>query len=149
MKHDNVNRRDFSKWTMAAFGGFMSGAVIGCNGSESGTAADTAGDSSGGEETSQIPPHGCRGLNECKTASNDCRGQGSCATEGWHHSCHQQNDCKGQGGCGENPLQNACEGKGACQIPLMEPAWETARENMEKKWDAAGKEYGDPPPVKS
>lgn len=136
---------------MAAFGGFMSGAVIGCNGSDTGTSAETTDTSpapSGEDETSTVAAHACRGLNDCKTANNDCRGQGSCATEAWHHSCGGQNACKGQGGCGSEPLTNSCEGKGACHIPLMPAAWEAARENMEEKWTKAGLEFGDAPPPK-
>jgi hypothetical protein len=154
MKHENVNRRDFSKWTMAAFGGFMSGAVIGCGNDETSAPSDgsnetkPAGDSGGGE-TTEVAAHGCRGLNECKSATNDCRGMSACATESWHHDCGTMHDCKGKAGCGENPLANDCKGQGGCHVPLMDAAWEKARENMEKKWEAAGLDYGDAPPPKS
>jgi hypothetical protein len=155
MKHENVNRRDFSKWTMAAFGGFMSGTVIGCGGGEKPTpSTDTEPNKTeppgteGEDETTKVAAHACRGLNNCKSATNDCRGMGDCATKSWHHSCAGQNDCKGQGGCGENPLTNDCTGKGACHVPLMEAAWEKARKNMEEKWTEAKQEFGDAPPAK-
>lgn len=153
MKHENVNRRDFSKWTMAAFGGFMSGAAIGCNGDATtdpaGTTDDTSPEPSGEEETSEVAAHACRGLNDCKSASNDCRGQGTCATAAWHHDCAGMNDCKGQGGCGEKPLQNDCKEKGKCAVPLMDSAWETARKNMAEKWEEAGLAFGEAPAPKS
>jgi len=155
MKQDNVNRRDFSKWTMAAFGGFVSGTVIGCGDGQTSapsTDKDTNGTdpagTAGGGETNKIPEHGCRGLNECKTASNDCRGMSECATDSWKHFCGSSHDCKGKAGCGENPLANDCKNLGGCHVPLMEGTWEKVRKNMEEKWKAAGKEFGDAPPPK-
>ena len=153
MKHENVNRRDFSKWTMAALGGLVSGAAIGCSDE---TATDskpgddsTSTDPTGDSDTSEVAAHACRGLNECKSASNDCRGQGTCATTAWHHTCGGNNDCKGQGGCGEKPLQNDCKEQGKCAIPLMDKAWEIARKNMEEKWEKAGTAFGTAPAPKS
>ncbi len=55
------------------------------------------------------------------------------------------NDCKAQGGCGENPLANECSTKGHCAIPLMDEAWDKARENMEAKWTEAENAFGDAP----
>lgn len=150
MKRDNLNRRDFSKWSVAALGGLVAGTAAGCgNGAETPAGGDAGTESSGGnEETMEVAAHACRGLNDCKSASNECRGQGTCATEAWHHECAGQNDCKGQGGCGENPLANECKTHGACAVPLMDAAWEKARENMEAKWEEAEKEFG-PAPAKA
>ncbi|MBD3675988.1 MAG: hypothetical protein HUJ26_20960 [Planctomycetaceae bacterium] len=148
MKRNELNRRDFSKWSVAALGGLVAGTTAGCGGNaETPTGGDAGGESSdaAGPETTEVAAHACRGLNDCKTASNECRGQGTCATEAWHHDCAGMNDCKGQGGCGENPLANTCEGKGSCAIPLMDAAWDKARKSMEAKWEEAGKEFGSAP----
>ncbi len=86
--------------------------------------------------------HACMGLNSCKnqgrTASNDCAGQGFCATSLSYnpaapsqptltdHTCHVQNDCRNQGGCGlygteaelAEPGHNACQSLGSCATPI-------------------------------
>ena len=149
-KRDSLNRRDFSKWSVAALGGLVAGTTIGCDGktSETPTGGGEGGsttDAGGEGETMEVAAHACRGLNDCKSAGHECRGQGTCATEAWHHSCAGMNECKGQGGCGENPLANECAGKGHCAIPLMDNAWETARKNMEAKWTEAEKAFGEAP----
>ena len=144
MKRNNLNRRDFSKWSVAALGGLVAGSAIGCgDGAETPSGGDASGDT--GSDSTEVVAHACRGLNDCKSANNDCRGQGTCATEAWHHTCAGQNDCKGQGGCGENPAANECKGKGGCEVPLMDAAWEQARKNMEAKWKEAEQEFGAAP----
>ena len=75
--------------------------------------------------------HTCMGLNSCKntgsSGSNECAGQGTCATA-VAHPCHTLNDCKGQGGCGIfgtteefcYPGQNSCRFQGSCGVPILE-----------------------------
>jgi len=146
MSNIDLNRRDFSKWSVAALGGLVSGSLIGCKGSDDAPAGGTGStDSDSGDDTMDVAAHACRGLNDCKSAGNDCRGQGTCATEAWRHECAGMNECKGQGGCGENPLANECKTHGHCAVPLMDAAWEKARENMEVKWNAAETPFGAAP----
>lgn len=157
MKREGLNRREFNRLTMAAFGGVVAGAVAGCGDSsttKTGDAADKTGKSDeakDGESVSLLleEPHVCRGLNTCKglgaSKENDCAGQGTCASVA-HHSCGGQNECKGQGGCGSKPGENTCKGEGACAVPLMEEAWPVTRKNFEAAMKAAGKEFGDAPP---
>lgn len=154
MTDPNLKRRDFSKLTLAALGGLVSGTVIGCSDktdtdkpSAEGTGHEAGApdhDADGGGET-ELAEHACRGLNDCKSADNDCRGQGSCATKAWHHDCAGMNECKGQGGCGETALKNECKGKGDCAVPLMDKVWDKARADMEAKWKAADQAFGAAP----
>jgi len=86
--------------------------------------------------------HACMGLNSCenqgRTSSNDCAGQGYCATALAYnpadpsspsvqdHTCHVLNDCRGQGGCGlygteeelAEPGLNQCQSQGSCATPI-------------------------------
>lgn len=152
MTNSDWNRRDFSKWTMAAFGGLMAGTVAGCSkedpapqtGSTPGTPTP-AGDAAG---TTEVAAHACRGLNDCKGADHDCAGQSACATVAWHHDCAGQNECKGQGGCGDNALKNDCKGKGGCHIPLMDKVWDQARKDFEARRQSASLAFGDAPAKK-
>jgi len=168
MKKSSVNRRDFNKLTMAAFGGLVTGTVAGCNGGGGEAGGDAGGEAppadtetSGtdataeGTETAMADPallleepHVCRGLNTCggkgAGGENECAGQGTCATAE-HHTCHGQNECKGQGGCGEHPGQNACKGQGECAVPLGDDAWTKARDAFEKQMAAQDKEVGEAP----
>jgi hypothetical protein len=97
-------------------------------------------------------PHVCRGINTCKNkgekgTTNECAGQGHCATVK-SHSCQGMNDCKGQGGCGENPGENECKGKGGCAVPLdagKKMTWQKARKRFEELMKKAGKTFGDAP----
>lgn len=162
MDDAGLNRRDFNRLTMAAFGGVVAGTMAGCGeekktapapASPAGTgAARGAPDKPEGVEVAAAEPHACSGLNACKgqgaSGKNDCAGQGDCATKSWYHSCHGANDCKGQGGCGETATQNDCKGKGECSIPLMGKAWESARKHFEKKMEEAGKKFGAGSPPK-
>ena len=164
MKKTDVNRRDFNKLTMAAFGGLMTGAVAGCGGQkegEGGTSTGTDSAEEGGDaqptETAMADnplleePHVCRGLNTCKGkgagGENECAGQGTCASAE-HHACHGENACKGQGGCGETAGQNDCKGMGECDVPLGDDAWTAARAKLEELMSAQGKTLG-PAPEKS
>jgi hypothetical protein len=141
MDQDNLNRREFSKLTMAAFGGLVAGAAL----SRIQPAAAV-------EPKSKLleGPNVCRGLNHsCKNhkgGNNACAGQGACHTVP-AHTCNGANDCKGQGGCGAKPGENDCKGQGACAVPLMDSAWKKARANFEAAMKAANKKFG-PAPAK-
>lgn len=161
----SLNRRDFTRLSMAALGGAISGASLGCGGSEPATPPPTDQSASDAPITSADAPsaastdtqmakadvHACRGLNACKGqgagGENACAGQGACATTA-AHTCAGQNACKGLGGCGANPGANDCKGMGGCEVPMHAGAWEAAREAFEKKMVAAGKEVGPAPPRK-
>lgn len=169
MQRSELNRRDFTKLSMAAFGGMVAGTVAGCSRGQQpaappaspqtteSTGSKTAGDGNqtpvagdGAEENLLMAePHVCRGLNTCQGkgagGENACAGQGACASVA-AHDCAGQNQCKGQGGCGNNPGQNACQGMGNCAVPLMDEAWKTARQNFEAAMQGAGKEVGAAPP---
>ena len=167
MKRTEMNRRDFTRLTAAAFGGVVAGSMAGCGQSANNTTDSGAGagggeagsvpsDSAGGdaavEETETVSlmleePHVCRGLNTCmnKGASgeNACAGQGTCATAA-AHDCTGHNECKGLGGCGGEHGTNACKGMGGCGVPL-EHGWEDVRKKFEEAMTAAGKEFGAAP----
>ncbi len=163
MKRDGLNRRDFNRLTMAAFGGVVAGSMVGCGGKteteETGLPSQTPeGDNGQKSSLADVPNdwkpsddiHICRGLNACKgkgvDGSGDKPGTGGCATVAKHHSCHAENDCKYQGGCQESVGQNSCKGLGECGVPLSEKSWAKAREAFEKAMQTAGTEFGDAPP---
>src|SRR5437764_13091664 len=119
MDPQDLNRRDFHRLTMAAFGGVLAGTIAGCGeqtkpaapanhpGPPAGSGADRMPAMTGepeGQEVAEVKgePHACSGLNACKnqgaSGKNDCAGQGECATKAWYHACGGQNDCKSQGG---------------------------------------------------
>ena len=148
MEEHDVNRRQFNKLTMAAFGGLMAGTLTGCPKPEEGGGED-AGDEDGGDEAAAAEKkHVCRGLNACDGkgagGDNSCAGKGNCASAE-PHTCKGENKCSGQGGCGENPGANTCSGKGACAVPLKEEAWKKARAAFEEKMKADGKTVGEAP----
>jgi hypothetical protein len=129
--HDNLSRRDFNRLTSAALGGLLSGTMLGC---QEGGPAPAAGKDL----------HVCRGLNQCKTANNECAGQGQCATFP-HHACGGHHECKGQAGCGTAPGENSCKNERGCAVPLADHAWAAARERFEQRMKAAGKKFGSAP----
>lgn len=152
MKSD-MNRRDFTKLSAAAFGGILAG-TVGCG------KGDKKGDQAAGDKADESfllsEPHVCRGLNackgkgSCKTGANECKGKNACAGQGKcataeKHECKGMNVCKGQGGCGDKPGENACKTKGACAVPLEEKAWTKARANFESAMKKAGKNVGAAP----
>lgn len=169
MKRPDINRRDFNRLTIAAFGGMVAGSMTGCQkpappapqapatdaeaGSSTKDEHDHAADGTADKDVSLLmkEPHVCRGLNTCKGTyagvENDCAGLGACATVA-EHACAGSNECKGQGGCGTNPGMNSCKGKGSCHIPLMEDAWKLARAEFEKAMQKAGKKVGPAPAAK-
>ena len=126
-KPDDLSRRDFSRLSLAAFGGVLMGtmAAAGCKGI--------------GSEAEAVAllldePHVCRGLNSCKGkgkgGTNECAGGSSCATVS--HACHTLHDCKGQGGCEETAGRNSCKGKGNCSVPIDKETWVKVRAAFEK-----------------
>lgn len=164
---NEIKRRDFNQLTMAALAGVVTGTLAGCGDGGDvtpGPASEGSGDDAhpegsqtkpNGDESSEVSvndwmgeKHVCRGLNKCKglgaSGENDCAGQGTCATYA-HHECGGHNDCKFQGGCGAEPAQNSCKGEGKCHVPLMDKAWEHARESFEEAMKTASKEFGDAP----
>jgi hypothetical protein len=167
MTSPDMNRRDFTRWSAAAFGGVVAGSIAGCAG-ESGTDAPAGGDvggggamdaeeggaaatpAEGGHDVAYLleEPHVCRGLNTCEGkgqgGENACAGQGTCHNAN-KHTCHYENECKGQGGCGAHPGQNACKEQGECAVPLSPATWETARAAFEKAMAEAGKQVGAAP----
>ncbi len=170
MKRIDLNRRDFNKLTMAAFGGLVAGTTVGCSDEEAaptsstpvpstptgeGTAETTdegTTEEEGKEETEvsllMQEPHVCHGLNSCKnqgaSKENDCAGQGTCASVA-SHDCGGLNACKGQGGCEDIPGQNTCKEMGKCHVPLKEDAWTKARAAFEAAMKSAGNEVGADP----
>jgi hypothetical protein len=163
MDYQELNRRDFHRLTMAAFGGAVAGSLAGCGEEKKPAGTGTTPISPGtgtpaprgaGDEIAAVKgePHACRGLNACKgqgaDGKNDCAGQGDCASVAWHHSCSGQNDCKGQGGCGDNPTQNDCKGKGGCHVPLMDSVWGAARKHFEETLKEGDKKFGAAPAKK-
>ena len=159
MNGTTLNRRDVTRLALAALGGLVTGALVGCGGNpttEGKTPADTgkgtAQGTGSGEKLSRLleDPHVCRGINTCKNkgkkgTANECAGQAHCATVA-AHDCNGMNDCKGQGGCGEHPGENECKGKGGCEVPLSDKTWPKARKRYEELMARAGKQFGDAPP---
>jgi hypothetical protein len=150
-----LDRRDFHKLSLAALGGVLAGAAAGCGGAAppsgpSGPPAVSTNEQTYVEQLLTDEPHVCRGLNTCKglgrSKENECAGLGTCATMA-DASCGGNNACQGQGGCGELPGMNSCKGKGGCHIPLMDQAWDKARESFEAAMKKSGKKFG-PAPAK-
>jgi hypothetical protein len=132
MKEGNLNRRDFSKLTFAAFGGVLAGSMLGRR-------PLLASDKEAAKDL-----HACCGLNSCKGegqgAGNNCAGMGHCATV-QKHGCAGTNACKGQGA----EATNSCKGKGSCAVPVKGEAWKKARANYEAAMTKAGKSFGPAP----
>jgi hypothetical protein len=151
------NRRDVNRLALAALGGLVTGVMAGCGGSETGQDKTQAGkeQGTGADDKASLllnDPHVCRGINTCKNkgkpgTTNECAGQGTCATVA-SHDCNGMNNCKGQGGCGEHPGENACKGKGGCEVPLSDKTWPKARKRFEELMAKAGKKIGAAPPKK-
>src|SRR5690348_9718796 len=138
MDRSDLNRRDFTKLTMAALGGALAGAgAVHAAAQEDGKKAKPKAKDPKKPLLLQ-EPHICRGLNTCKNkgkgGKNACAGQGNCATAKGH-TCSGDNECRGLGGCGKTPGENACKGKGECAVPLGDKAWARAR----KRFEAAAK----------
>ena len=140
MTDQDLNRRDFSKLAVAAFGGMLAGAGV----------AQAAQDKKTGKKNPYLyDPHICRGLNTCKgkdpQKDNACAGQGDCATVA-AHSCKGENTCRGQGGCGEKIGENACKGMGGCEVPIAkDETWKKALKRFEEVMTAEGKKVGSAP----
>jgi hypothetical protein len=148
-----LNRRDFSKLSMAA----LAGAVVGCDAIKGGYGGSTAATD---DALLLAEPHVCRGLNACKgkgackTAKNACKGKNVCAGQGAcatakKHGCHKDNACKGQGGCGKTAGRNTCKGKGECAVPLGAKTWKPTRASFATAYKAKhGKAPGAAPAKK-
>jgi hypothetical protein len=138
-----LNRRDLNRLTLAALGGLAAGLLPGCGPCGNGPPPSSApsDQAKGGDDIPLLlhDPHVCRGINTCKDkgkqgTTNDCAGQGHCATVA-SHSCQGSNDCKGHGGCGDHPGENDCNGKGECAVPLdavRKMTWQKARKHFEE-----------------
>lgn len=166
MSGSDLDRREFHRLTMAAFGGVLAGAAVGCNnGGGNAPAAKPAGAPTAGTKPAAADApklaltdkqvelltddvHTCRGLNACKakgrSKENECAGQGSCASVA-DHDCGTLNECATQGGCGSTAGINECKGKGGCHIPLMDDAWKQARTAFEVAMKKVGKDVGAAP----
>jgi hypothetical protein len=149
------DRRQIHRLALAAFGGLVTGTLVGCGKAPTPQAEKAPADKESGADA--LPrllqdPHVCRGINTCKNkgkngTTNECAGQAHCATVS-AHDCNGMNDCKGQGGCGENPGENDCKGKGACEVPLSDKTWPKARKRFEELMPRANKKFGPAPPKK-
>jgi len=169
MKKDGLSRRQFNSLTAAAFGGIVTGTIVGCGGKKDKDKGKDGGGKDGkpkdgaakdGGKTKLVASnpwtgdtHVCRGLNACKGkgagGDNECAGQGNCHTLADKHTCHKQNDCKYQGGCGESVGNNDCKAKGECGVPLSDETWAKARTSFEAAMKKAGKKFGVAPAKKS
>jgi len=157
MLEPKLTRRQMTRFVVAALGGLATGCGGGAKQTPDG-GAPAAGAAGGDGKTTSAPtilsdPHVCRGINTCKNkgksgTTNECAGQGHCATAA-AHDCNGQNTCRGQGGCGEHPGENECKGKGSCEVPLSDKTWPKARATFEQAMNAAGKKFGAAPPKKS
>lgn len=120
----NIQRRDFNKMLLAAVGGIVTGATVGCGSSEKKETSNSGGDA-----------HVCKGKNACKgkggcgvegkhdcAGKNSCKGTGGCASKAARHECKGKNACKSMGGCksgdGGCAGKNSCKGNGGCKVPL-------------------------------
>lgn len=152
-----INRRDFQRLALAAWGGSVLGTLAGCGerlpskiGGPPATPASGINVAAAGEGSKNlvVEMHLCRGLNACKgqgaSGKNECAGRGTCSSLK-HHDCGGQNECKGQGGCGEDPGLNACKTKGGCAVPLMDDAWTKVRKRFEESMTKAAKPFGTAP----
>ena len=157
MDRNSLDRRDFQKWTLAAFAGFAAGGTLGCGGGSEKPAGQTTAPATAAGDVAKLTPqeellvddkHVCRGLNTCKglgrSKENACAGQGTCASVA-DHACGGAHECKGQAGCGELPGQNACKSEGGCHVPLMDEIWDKARSAFETAMKKQGKAVGSAP----
>jgi len=144
MSKPDVNRRNFHKLTMAAFGGMVAGA-----GSSSLAQAQEGNKPKINVDPALLlsDPNVCRGLNTCDgkgKGDHACAGQAACTSVA-AHSCAGENECKGQGGCGGYPGQNVCQSKGKCAVPLKAEVWKLARKQFEQLMKDNGKMVGAAP----
>ena len=137
---DPLNRRDFGKLTLAAFGGVLAGSLVG----ERLLAAEKKVEKAAEGGFWLKEPHICCVLNTCKghgkDAKNNCAGMGNCATVA-AHGCNGTNACAGQDQTGTN----SCKGKGSCGVPVTGDTWKQARGNFEAAMKKAGKKFGAAP----
>lgn len=130
MKREELNRRDFTRLTAAAFGGLMAGTVIGCGGGnkDAGTASTEGGDAgtdaaaAGGDAAEGgDKPAGEGDKPEIGTLAevpnnwtgdvHVCRGLNACMNKGPEGT---ENACAGQGQCA-TAEHHSCHGENACK----------------------------------
>src|ERR1700722_8582170 len=143
MEPNDLDRRQFQKFAVAALSGLLAGATVGLTDDKKDEKKDP------NKPLLLQEPHVCRGLNPtCKGEilgkKHDCAGQANFATIK-EHKCKGMNDCVGTGGCGDNPGENKCKGMGDCAIPLSDDAWKKARKNFEAAMTKANKKFGAAP----
>ena len=147
MVRSNLTRRDFTKLAAAAFGGVVTGTLVGC-GDEKSDKSDSK--SSAGSDTKvgiEAPKtdvaylmndkNVCHNLNTCKNngkGTHDCAGKSSCHNLTADQSCGGKNECKGQGGCKGAAGINECKTQGGCAVPLNDDAWAATRKLFEAQW---------------
>ena len=112
MKSSEMNRRDFTRWTAAAFGGVVAGTLAGCAGEEptKGPAAPAGGEGTG---SGGAPEGSGAGAPEGSGAAHITDGETAhdvAYLMEEPHVCKGLNTCKGKGKGGEN----ACAGQSAC-----------------------------------
>ncbi len=161
MDASDFDRRQFHQLTLAAFGGILAGATVGC---EKGPQPNSTGKSPANPSPTESAPklvltdkqvelltddvHTCRGLNTCKgkgrSKENECAGQGTCASIA-DAACGGSNECATLGGCGATAGLNDCKGQGGCHVPLMPDAWKQARSAFEMAMAKLEKKVGPAP----
>ena len=129
MKRIELNRRDFSKLTIAAFGGIVAGTTIGCGGDDDGggnagggddaiTGADYAGDPSKMMDDSGATDDSAGGDSVADADDSPllsephvCRGMNACMNKGQS----KENACAGQGTCHTLADTHTCHGENDCK----------------------------------
>lgn len=134
MKRIDLSRRDFTKLTMAAFGGVLAGTTIGCGGGDdagtdgapAGGAAPAGSEPTTGSTMREMPGDGETTTepagdevtaveNPLASEPHVCRGLNTCMNKGKSG----ENACAGQGTCATAEAHtchtaNACKGQGGC-----------------------------------
>lgn len=128
MNREELNRRDFTRLTAAAFGGILAGTTIGCGGGDEkkkDTAA-TGTDPAPGDETAAAGTEGegdkpegekpeigtlAEVPNDWMGATHVCRGLNACKNQGPEGT---ENACAGQGACA-TAEHHSCHGENACK----------------------------------
>jgi hypothetical protein len=148
MSFSEIYRRDFSRLSLAAFGGLVAGTAArvalaqDAKATPKGKSAakdetESTDTKSEGKSDDKKPArktrkpakkkemHVCRGLNTCKgqgrSGENKCAGMGDCSTTATDHTCASENQCKGQGGCAVRVGKmglNECANQGGGAVPL-------------------------------
>ena len=131
MKRTEMNRRDFTRLTAAAFGGVVAGSMVGCGETATDSAPPAGGDAAPADGGDAAPADGDSegsGTTDASTTEDGteqvsllleephvCRGLNSCMNKG----ASGENACAGQGSCATAAAhsctgQNECKGQGGC-----------------------------------